>query len=134
MFKQSVSRLCFQENRYAERKKMNQLNVYVENNIKAKAVPTIVPLAYGIINALNEKIALAKNIQIPSGTREEGIPIWKRYSLSVPEAAQYFGIGEKRLYQIIAEHQGDDFLLEIGSHTKIKRELFSRFLDRATCI
>ena len=66
--------------------------------------------------------------------QEASVPLWKRYALSIPEAAKYFGIGEKRLYQIIAENEGADFILEIGSHIKIKRELFGRFLDRATCV
>lgn len=65
---------------------------------------------------------------------EVSVPLWKRYALSIPEAAKYFGVGEKRLYQIIAENEGADFILEIGSHIKIKRELFGRFLDRATCV
>ena len=25
----------------------------------------------------------------------DGIPVWKKYALSIPEAAKYFGIGEK---------------------------------------
>ncbi|MCR4743841.1 MAG: helix-turn-helix domain-containing protein [Lachnospiraceae bacterium] len=62
------------------------------------------------------------------------MPLWKRYSLSVSEAAKYFGIGEGRIYQIIAEHPGADFILEIGSHVKIKRVLFERYLDSATCV
>lgn len=50
---------------------------------------------------------------ISFGKVDNGIPLWKRYSLSVPEAARYFGIGETRLYRIIAEHPGADFILEI---------------------
>ena len=32
------------------------------------------------------------------------IPIWKRYLLSVTEAAQFYHIGEKRLRQIVDNH------------------------------
>lgn len=63
-----------------------------------------------------------------------GIPSWEKYSLSIPEAAEYFGIGEKKLRQIIAENQNADFLLEIGSHVRIKRVRFAEYLDRATCL
>ena len=28
---------------------------------------------------------------------ERTIPVWKKYSLNVSEAAEYYGIGEKRL-------------------------------------
>ena len=31
---------------------------------------------------------------------EKTIPVWKKYSLNVSEAAEYYGIGEKRLRQI----------------------------------
>ena len=48
--------------------------------------------------------------------------------------AIYFGIGETRLYQIVAEHPGADFILEIWGHVKIKRVLFERFLDAASCV
>ena len=35
---------------------------------------------------------------------KNNVPIWEKYSLSIAEAAQYFGIGEKRLRQIVAEN------------------------------
>lgn len=50
------------------------------------------------------------------------------------EAAKYFGIGEGRLYQIISEHPGAEFILEVGSHVKIKRVLFEKYLDSSTCV
>jgi len=120
-------------------KEMNQIVLNMENTITPKAVPTIVPLAYQAIYNLQDKINQANSISIAKGmtcTRkpEEGIPLWKRYSLSISEAAKYFGIGEARIYQIVAEHSGADFILEIGSHVKIKRVLFERFLDVASCV
>ena len=62
------------------------------------------------------------------------VPIWKKYSLSVEEAAEYYGIGEKRFYSLIHEHAGADFILEVGSHIRIKRELFEKFLDETTTL
>lgn len=119
---------------------MNQINLYMEKNITPKAIPIIVPMAYQAIGMLNQKIDEAQLITHTSAKEKNvadeasSVPLWKRYALSIPEAAKYFGIGEKRLYQIIAENEGADFILEIGSHIKIKRELFGRFLDRATCV
>ena len=118
---------------------MNQIIFNVENTVTPKAVPTVVPLAYQAIINLQDKINQANSITIDKGKTnirkaEEGIPLWKRYSLSIPEAAKYFGIGETRIYQIVAEHPGADFILEIGSHVKIKRVLFERFLDAASCV
>ncbi|MBE5035522.1 excisionase [Gallibacter intestinalis] len=60
---------------------------------------------------------------------ENKIPIWHKYSLSVQEAAKYYGIGEKRLYGIIRDNPKEYFLLEIGSQTRIKREMFEEYLN-----
>lgn len=65
---------------------------------------------------------------------KQEIPIWKKYSLNVEEAANYYGIGVKRIYEIIHNNQNADFLLEVGAHYRIKRALFERFLDDATTI
>ena len=118
---------------------MNQMIINMENNMTPKAVPIIVPLAYQAIASLQEKMNQAnaltqKSLKSKTKKEEDGIPLWQRYALSIPEAAKYFGIGETRLYQIVAEHHGADFILEIGSHVKIKRALFERFLDAASCV
>ena len=62
------------------------------------------------------------------------IPLWKKYSLNVQEAATYYGVGNKKLYEIIRNNPNADFLLEVGSHYRIKRVLFEKFLDEATTI
>ena len=66
--------------------------------------------------------------------RQLEIPIWEKYSLSIDEAAAYFGIGTKRLYSLIREYRNADFILEVGAHVRIKRELFARFLDETGTI
>lgn len=62
------------------------------------------------------------------------VPIWKKYSLNIPEAAEYYGIGEKRLRQIADANVGADFILEIGTHIRFKRRLFEEYLDMATAV
>lgn len=57
------------------------------------------------------------------------IPIWEKYSLTICEASKVFGIGEKKIRQIITEHPNSEFILEIGTHTKIKRKQFEKYLD-----
>ena len=119
--------------------KMNQIIMNMETNMSLAKVPVIVPLAYQAMVCLQEKINQAnsmvvKPIKDSSKREDDRIPLWNRYSLSIPEAAKYFGIGETRIYQIVAEHPGADFILEIGSHVKIKRVLFERFLDAASCV
>ncbi len=65
---------------------------------------------------------------------ERTIPVWKKYSLNVSEAAEYYGIGEKRLRQIAGENEGADFILEVGSHIRFKRKLFEDYLDTASTV
>lgn len=62
------------------------------------------------------------------------VPVWKKYSLNIQEAAEYYGIGEKRLRQIADANMGADFILEIGTHIRFKRRLFEEYLDMATAV
>lgn len=67
-------------------------------------------------------------------TRPEEVPIWHKYSLSYSEAAAYFGIGEKRLRQLVSEHPNSDFILEIGTHIRFKRTLLEDYLNTVGCV
>ena len=40
---------------------------------------------------------------------DKTVPVWEKYSLNIPEAAEYYGIGEKRLRQIANEKCGSRF-------------------------
>lgn len=62
------------------------------------------------------------------------IPIWEKYSLSIEEAASYYGIGIKKLYGIIRSNPNADFILEIGAHCRIKRAIFEKYLDETAAI
>jgi len=62
------------------------------------------------------------------------VPVWKKYSLSIQEAAEYYGIGEKRLRQIADANVGAEFILEIGTHIRFKRRLFEEYLDTSTAV
>lgn len=62
------------------------------------------------------------------------IPVWRKYSLSIQEAASYYGIGEKRLRVLIADHLDGEFVIEIGSHVRIKRKKFEEYLDNSGVI
>ena len=65
---------------------------------------------------------------------KNNIPLWERYSLSIQEASLLFGVGEKRIRQLVAEHQGEAFILEVGAHVRIKRELFEQFLNNSSVL
>lgn len=66
--------------------------------------------------------------------KEEKIPIWKRYALTIPEAAVYYHIGENKLRMIADEHPEADFIIMNGNRVLIKRQKFEEYLDHATVV
>lgn len=62
------------------------------------------------------------------------VPVSERYTLSIEEAAIYYGIGQNRLRVLIAENPNADYLVAVGTRTKIKRRKFEEYIDNATCI
>lgn len=60
------------------------------------------------------------------------IPVYLKFLLTVEEASQYYGIGLKTLYKMIHNNPEAEFILEVGSHFKIKRELFEDYLKYCT--
>lgn len=63
-----------------------------------------------------------------------GIPIYLKYTITIDEAARYYGIGSKKLRQIVADHPMGDFYLEIGRRLLLKRRQFELFLDSASTL
>ncbi|MDY2699116.1 MAG: excisionase [Acetivibrio ethanolgignens] len=64
--------------------------------------------------------------------KEINVPLWHKYTLTITEASEYFGIGEKKLRQMVQENATADFLLNNGVKVLIKRMKFEQFLDE-TC-
>ncbi len=62
------------------------------------------------------------------------IPVWKRYALTITEAAEYYHIGENKLRMIAEEHPEADFIIMNGNRILIKRQKFEEYLDRATVV
>lgn len=69
-------------------------------------------------------------------TYGKSVPIWEKYLLTVDEAVQYFGIGEKKIRTLIAENLGTDycFTVQIGNKSLINRHKFEDFLNQTTSI
>lgn len=57
------------------------------------------------------------------------IPIWRKYTLTVEEAAAYFRIGENKLRNLINENKNANYLLWNGNRVQIKRVQFEHFID-----
>lgn len=53
----------------------------------------------------------------------------EKYALSAEEAAVYFHIGINRLRTIIKANPDAKWLFRCGSHTYIKKEMFSKLMD-----
>lgn len=55
------------------------------------------------------------------------IPCWRKYMLTLREAAEYFHIGEKKLREMVDENIDSDFIM-------IKRKRFEKYLDEVSAI
>ena len=61
------------------------------------------------------------------------LPLNEKYTLSVKEAAEYFGIGVKKIRRLAEEHTGS-FSVYSGNRYLIIREKFEQFLNESTMI
>ena len=66
----------------------------------------------------------------------QNVPIWQKYMLTVDEATQYFGIGEKKIRNLISENVDTDFCftVQIGNKSLINRRKFEDFLNQITSL
>ena len=62
------------------------------------------------------------------------IPVWKRYTLTITEAAEYYHIGEAKLRYLVDSHRNADFANQNGNRVLIKRQKFESFLEEATVL
>ena len=56
------------------------------------------------------------------------VPIWRKYALTVEEAAEYFHIGEGKIREMLKE-KDCNFVLRVGTRNLIKRACMERYLD-----
>lgn len=64
-----------------------------------------------------------------STENRQQLPWQQKYTLTLNEASEYFGIGYTKLKQFVQEHSDTDFVLWNGNRVQIKREQFQRYLD-----
>ena len=57
------------------------------------------------------------------------LPWWNKYILTIEEASQYFGIGEKTLRRLIKENPDEKFIIYNGTKVQVKKKLFEKFID-----
>lgn len=67
-------------------------------------------------------------------TTNNDVQIKDKFCLSISEASKYFGIGEKKLRQLVAENLDSGFVIQNGVKILIKRERFEGFLNDISSI
>ena len=77
---------------------------------------------------------MANNKMKVEGKNYSDITVWRRYTITIEEAARYYHIGEVKLRMLIEEHPNEDFYVMNGNRALIKREKFERYLDQATAV
>lgn len=70
------------------------------------------------------------NVMIDKGS----VPIWKKFTLTVNEAAQYFNLGEKKIRKLAEDYVDYGFVLQNGNKTLIKRNKFEEFLNKTNAL
>ncbi|MBR2042503.1 MAG: helix-turn-helix domain-containing protein [Oscillospiraceae bacterium] len=66
--------------------------------------------------------------------KENFVPLWEKYALTINEAKSYFNIGDKTLRRLIDDNVYADFVLQNGNKYLIKREKFESFLNNSYSI
>ena len=91
-------------------------------------------------NQIYHDSRIAEKSEFMSEIRENGnearreIPVWKRYALTITEAANYYHIGEAKLRILVDNPPNADFAMLTGIRVLIKRKKFEKFLDEATAL
>lgn len=66
--------------------------------------------------------------------KENKVPLWEKYMLTITEASEYFNIGEKKLRQLVQENDTADLILNNGVKVLIKRIKFEQFIDSVSSL
>ena len=65
---------------------------------------------------------------------KETIHLWQKLNLTVKEAAEYSGIGENKIYELL-NSPNCTFVLYVGEKKKlIKRKQFEDFISKSTIL
>lgn len=65
---------------------------------------------------------------------EKHVQVKDKYCLTIDEASDYFGIGEKKLRKIVAENMDSGFVIQNGVKILIKRKRFEEFLEELSAV
>lgn len=57
------------------------------------------------------------------------VPLHNRYAMTIEAAAEYFGLGQKKIRRLAEDNPHAGFALQNGNRLLIKRKAFEAFLD-----
>ena len=64
-----------------------------------------------------------------NGIEKGELPWWQKYTLTLNEASEYFGIGYKKLKMFVEEQSEEESVLRNGNRALIKGEQFEKYMD-----
>lgn len=70
----------------------------------------------------------------PKPKKEKEIPFFEKYLLTVDEASLYFHIGQKKMYEVVRNHEGAKWMIYNGQRIMIKKDMFAMWLDEQAAI
>lgn len=62
------------------------------------------------------------------------VPLWKRYTFTIDEAAEFYHIGQAKLRSIVEYEPTADFIIYNGNRVLIKKTQFEKYLDNCTTV
>lgn len=68
------------------------------------------------------------------GLHKEDVPIWRRYALTIDEAAKYFRIGERKMRKLVEDNRDSIWVVMNGNRSLILRKHFEKFLDESSVV
>lgn len=62
------------------------------------------------------------------------VPLQNRYAMTIEAAAEYFGLGQKKIRRLAEDNPHAGFVLQNGNRLMIKRKAFEAFLDEVDSV
>ena len=62
-------------------------------------------------------------------SEKQSVPLWHKLTLTIQEASELSGIGEKKIRQIVRENPSADYVLMNGTKYLIKRKQLEELIE-----
>ena len=66
--------------------------------------------------------------------KQDALPWWEKYSLSIKETATYYNIGENKLRDLLNNNPDLPFIVRVGQRITINRKKFEDWYDQVSDI